>query len=55
MTEFNHPRRVYLVMETVTALAFALAFTLRGLYFVQTVGLSPLQLLLIGAYWNSGL
>lgn len=49
MTEFNHPRRVYLVMETVTALAFALAFTLQGLYFVQTVGLSPPQLLLIGA------
>lgn len=49
MTESTHPRRVYLVMETVTALAFALAFTLQGLYFVQTVGLTPLQLLLIGA------
>lgn len=36
-------------METVAALAFALAFTLQGLYFVQTVGLTPLQLLLIGA------
>lgn len=49
MTESNHPQRVYLAMEVVTALAFALAFTLQGLYFVQTVGLTPLQLLLVGA------
>lgn len=49
MSESNHPQRVYLAMEVGTALAFALAFTLQGLYFVQTVGLSPLQLLLVGA------
>lgn len=54
MTESNHPQRVYLVMEAVTALAFALAFTLQGLYFVQTVGLTPLQLLLVGAALETG-
>ncbi|GHF59563.1 MFS family permease [Deinococcus metalli] len=49
MTRVHDPLRVYLIMEAGLAFAFALAFTLQGVYFVQTVGLSPLDLLLIGA------
>lgn len=45
----RHPLRVFLIMEAGLAFAFALAFTLQGVYFVQVVGLSPLQLLFIGA------
>lgn len=45
----RHPLRVFLVMEAGLAFAFALAFTLQGVYFVQVVGLSPLELLLVGA------
>ena len=41
--------RIYLTLETVLSLAFALAFTLQGLYFVQNAQLTPFQLLLVGA------
>lgn len=41
--------RTYLILETVLSLAFALAFTLQGLYFVQSAQLTPFQLLLVGA------
>lgn len=40
-----NPVRAYLVLTTVQSLAF----TLQGLYFVQTAHLTPLQLLLVGA------
>ncbi|THF85258.1 MFS transporter [Deinococcus sp. KSM4-11] len=49
MMRSHHPLQVFLVMEAGLAFAFALAFTLQGVYFVQTVGLNPLELLLIGA------
>ncbi|MBZ9750578.1 MFS transporter [Deinococcus sp. HMF7604] len=45
----SRPLRVYLVTEAVMAAAFALAYTLQGLYFFQTVGLTPFELLLVGA------
>jgi MFS family permease len=41
--------RAYLILESTLSLAFALAFTLQGLYFVQTAHLTPFQLLLVGA------
>lgn len=41
--------RAYLTLETVLSLGFALAYTLQGLYFVQSAHLTPFQLLLIGA------
>ena len=41
--------RAYLTLETVLSLGFALAYTLQGLYFVQSAHLTPLQLLLVGA------
>ncbi|WP_425147002.1 MFS transporter [Deinococcus sp.] len=41
--------RAYLSLEAVQSLAFSLAFTLQGLYFVQQAHLTPLQLLLVGA------
>ena len=37
MTESTHPRRVYLVMETVTALAFALALAFGAVQLVRLV------------------
>ena len=40
--------RAYLSMEAVQSLAFALAFTLQGLYFVQAAHLTPFELLLVG-------
>jgi len=46
---FVDPKRVYLVLQFVLGLAFALAWTLLGLYYVQEVGLTPLELLLVGA------
>ncbi|WP_221091072.1 MFS transporter [Deinococcus aquaedulcis] len=49
MLHSSRALRVYLVTEAVMAAAFALAYTLQGLYFVQTVGLTPFQLLLVGA------
>ncbi len=41
--------RAYLTLETVLSLGFALAYTLQGLYFVQSAHLTPFQLLLVGA------
>lgn len=38
----------YLTLSAVTALAFALVYTLQAVYFVQTLHLTPLQLVLIG-------
>lgn len=54
MSFFIRPARAgaahtYLTLETVLSLAFALAFTLQGLYFVQNAQLTPFQLLLVGA------
>ena len=54
MSLFIRPARAgaahtYLILETVLLLAFALAFTLQGLYFVQNAQLTPFQLLLVGA------
>jgi DHA3 family tetracycline resistance protein-like MFS transporter len=47
------PRRigaypVYLMMETAAAVSFALVFTVNLVYQVEVVGLSPLQLILVG-------
>ena len=41
--------RVYLTLISVQSLAFALLFSLQGLYFVQSAHLTPLELLMIGA------
>ncbi len=49
MLKSKNPARVYLALSAGLSLAFALAFTLQGLYFVTVAGLNPLQLLLIGA------
>lgn len=50
---FNPPRsgalRAYLILAVGQAFAFALAYTLQGLYFVQAAHLTPFQLLLIGS------
>ena len=42
------PFTVYLVLEFSAALLFSLIFTVSQLYFVTTVQLSPLQLVLVG-------
>ncbi|OLV15806.1 MFS transporter [Deinococcus marmoris] len=49
MLKTSDPTRVYLALSAGLAFAFALAYTLQGLYFVTVAGLDPLQLLLIGA------
>ncbi len=49
MLKSKDPAQVYLALSAGLSLAFALAFTLQGLYFVVVAGLGPLQLLLIGA------
>lgn len=49
MLRKNDSTRVYLTLSAGLSFAFALAFTLQGLYFVTVAGLNPLQLLLIGA------
>lgn len=49
MLKTSDPMRVYLALSAGLAFAFALAYTLQGLYFVTVAGLDPLQLLLIGA------
>ncbi len=49
MLKTSDPTRVYLVLSAGLSFAFALAYTLQGLYFVTVAGLNPLQLLLIGA------
>lgn len=49
MLKSKDPARVYLLLSAGLSLAFALAYTLQGLYFVTVAGLDPLQLLLIGA------
>ncbi len=40
--------RVYLMSEIVYSLSFAMAFTAMAVYYIQTVGLNPLQLVLVG-------
>lgn len=40
--------RVYLFMGGLAALAFSMIFTALGVYYVQTVGMNPLQLVLVG-------
>ncbi|CAM3625350.1 MFS transporter [Deinococcus saxicola] len=49
MLKTSDPTRVYLALSAGLSFAFALAYTLQGLYFVIVAGLDPLQLLLIGA------
>lgn len=49
MLKKSDPTRVYLTLSAGLSFAFALAYTLQGLYFVTVAGLDPLQLLLIGA------
>lgn len=49
MLKTSDPSRVYLALSAGLSFAFALAYTLQGLYFVTVAGLDPLQLLLIGA------
>jgi MFS family permease len=41
--------RAYLTLISVQSLAFALLFSLQGLYFVQSAHLTPFQLLMVGA------
>lgn len=49
MLKTSDPTRIYLALSAGLSFAFALAYTLQGLYFVTVVGLEPLQLLLLGA------
>ena len=49
MLKTSDPTRIYLTLSAGLSFAFALAYTLQGLYFVTVAGLDPLQLLLIGA------
>jgi DHA3 family tetracycline resistance protein-like MFS transporter len=42
------PFTVYLILETTSSLLFSLIFTVNMLYQVMVVGLSPLQLVLVG-------
>lgn len=49
MSLWTDPQRVYAVTQFGFGLASALAWTLMGLYYVQDAGLTPLQLLLVGA------
>ena len=42
--------RVYLVMHAATGFANALMFTTYALYYVNELGLDPLQLLLVGTF-----
>jgi MFS transporter, DHA3 family, tetracycline resistance protein len=39
---------VYMTIAAITTLCFGLVFTVSGLYYVQTVKLSPLELVLVG-------
>jgi MFS transporter, DHA3 family, tetracycline resistance protein len=43
-----HPYRVFLTYAGMTSLAFTLIFTINMVYQVQSVGLGPLQLVLVG-------
>jgi DHA3 family tetracycline resistance protein-like MFS transporter len=43
-----NPLTVYLILEFVAALYFSLIFTVSQLYYVSTVQLNPLQLVLVG-------
>jgi DHA3 family tetracycline resistance protein-like MFS transporter len=40
--------KVYLIMGGVSSLAFGMIFTVLAVYYVQTVGMNPLQLVLVG-------
>ena len=40
--------QVYLIMGGVSSVIFSMIFTVLGVYFVQTVGMNPLQLVLVG-------
>jgi MFS family permease len=40
--------RVYLLLELALSAAFAISFTVSAVYFVQTVGMNPLELVLVG-------
>jgi DHA3 family tetracycline resistance protein-like MFS transporter len=40
--------KVYLLMGGLASLAFSMIFTALGVYYVQTVGMNPLQLVLVG-------
>lgn len=40
--------KVYLFMGGLASLAFSMIFTALGVYYVQTVGMNPLQLVLVG-------
>lgn len=40
--------RVYLLMGGITNFAFGMIFTVLAVYYVQTVGMNPLQLVLVG-------
>src|SRR3982750_1689119 len=42
------PARTYYAFQGAFAFLFALAFTLNMVYFVKVVGLSPLQMVLVG-------
>lgn len=40
--------RLYLIMVAVSSLLASMIFTVLGVYYVQTVGMNPLQLILVG-------
>ena len=40
--------RLYLALGAVTSFAFSVIFTMLAVYYVQTVGMNPLQLVLVG-------
>jgi len=42
------PTAVYLGLELILSAAFAVSFTVTAVYFVKTVHLDPLQLVLVG-------
>ena len=49
------PRRTYLALEAATSLFFTLGFTLNLVYFVDEIGLSPLQMVLVGTVMEATL
>ena len=42
------PVRAYLLLELALSAAFAISFTVSAVYFVETVGMNPLELVLVG-------
>ncbi len=46
--KYRNPKFVYLTASAVVGFIFSIVFTVSQIYRVQTVGLNPLQLVLVG-------